>query len=203
MADIFKIKCQNGTAIEVRKGYKGRGYDFDENEEKKHAEERLLHRMSYLDEDEVDKIATVVDEEKEKEIKKKFEEEADAETKKLDAKARALQFIDQLTGAFPTAKQRYSDRLEINEYPQAARYKAMKNSTLNEISELSGTAITAKGQHIPNGKPPPGVEKLYLFIEGPDKNSVDVAKIELKRILEEAAILAHREAVGKRYNVAM
>jgi len=102
----------------------------------------------------------------------------------------------------PQSKQRYSDRLEINDYPQAARYKAMKNSTLNDIIEYSGAAITAKGQHIPTGKnPPTGIEKLYLFIEGPDKNSVDLAKIELKRILEESSILAHREAATRRYNV--
>jgi len=202
MADIFKIKVQNGTAVDVRKGYKGRGYDFDETEEKKHAEERLLHRLSYLDDEEVEKIERIQDEEKEKEIIKKFEDEKEQEANKIDAKTRAQNFIDHLTGHFPMGKQRYSDRLEINDYPQAARYKAMKNSTLNEISELSGTAITAKGQHI-QGKPPPGFEKLYLFIEGPDKNSVDVAKIELKRILEEASILAHREAIGKRYNIVM
>jgi len=169
---------------------------------KKHAEGKLMHRMSYLDDDEVEKIEKVQDEAKEKEIQKKVESEAETKTtEKVDAATRAREFIETLTGNFPVSNQRYSDRLEINDYPQAARYKAMKNATLNEISEFSNTAITAKGQHIPNGKPLPGIEKLYLFIEGPDKASVEVAKIELKRILEEASILAHREAIGKRFNM--
>jgi len=192
MADIFNIKCLNGTATEIRKGYKGRGYDFDENEEKKHAEDRLMHRMTYLDEDQVDKISNVVEEEKEKEIKKELEEEAEAEAKMLDAKERAQIFINNLNKAFPMAKTCYTDRFEINDYPQAARCVIMKNSTLNEICDISKTAITAKGQHIPHGKPPPGVEKLYLFIEGPDKNTIEVAKIELKRILKEQLLAQSR-----------
>ncbi|GFZ11675.1 P-loop containing nucleoside triphosphate hydrolases superfamily protein [Actinidia rufa] len=80
----------------------------------------------------------------------------------------------------------YEAELEINEFPQNARWKVTHKETLGPISEWTGAAITTRGQYFPPGKVPgPGERKLYLFIEGPTEQSVKRAKAELKRVLED------------------
>lgn len=80
----------------------------------------------------------------------------------------------------------YEAELEINEFPQNARWKVTHKETLGPISEWTGAAITTRGQFFPPGKVPgPGDRKLYLFIEGPTEQSVKRAKSELKRVLED------------------
>ncbi|KAM1324189.1 hypothetical protein PS2_044977 [Malus domestica] len=80
----------------------------------------------------------------------------------------------------------YEAELEINDIPQNARWKVTHKETLGPISELTGAAITIRGQYFPPGKVPgPGDRKLYLFIEGPTEQSVKRGKSELKRKLEE------------------
>lgn len=79
----------------------------------------------------------------------------------------------------------YEAELEINDFPQNARWRVTHKETLGPISEWTGAAITTRGQHFPPGKiPGPGDRKLYLFIEGPTEQSVKRAKAELKRALE-------------------
>lgn len=80
----------------------------------------------------------------------------------------------------------YEAELEINDFPQNARWKVTHKETLGPISEWTGAAITTRGQYYPPGKVPgPGERKLYLFIEGPTEQSVKRAKAELKRVLED------------------
>ncbi|CAH9136081.1 unnamed protein product [Cuscuta epithymum] len=80
----------------------------------------------------------------------------------------------------------YEAELEINDFPQNARWKVTHKETLGPISEWTGAAITTRGYYIPPGKVPgPGDRKLYLFIEGPTEQSVKRAKTELKRVLED------------------
>ncbi|KAE8671969.1 DEAD-box ATP-dependent RNA helicase 42 [Hibiscus syriacus] len=80
----------------------------------------------------------------------------------------------------------YEAELEINEFPQNARWKVTHKETLGPISEWTGAAITTRGQYFPPGRiPGPGERKLYLFIEGPSEVSVKRAKAELKRVLED------------------
>ncbi|XVE99571.1 hypothetical protein REPUB_Repub03eG0210700 [Reevesia pubescens] len=80
----------------------------------------------------------------------------------------------------------YEAELEINEFPQNARWKVTHKETLGPISEWTGAAITTRGQFFPPGRVPgPGERKLYLFIEGPTEISVKRAKAELKRVLED------------------
>ncbi|GMH20849.1 hypothetical protein Nepgr_022691 [Nepenthes gracilis] len=80
----------------------------------------------------------------------------------------------------------YEAELEINDFPQSARWKVTHKETLGPISEWTGAAITTRGQHFPPGKVAgPGERKLYLFIEGPTEQSVKRAKAELKRVLED------------------
>ncbi|XP_065881587.1 DEAD-box ATP-dependent RNA helicase 42 [Euphorbia lathyris] len=80
----------------------------------------------------------------------------------------------------------YEAELEINDFPQNARWKVTHKETLGPISEWTGAAITTRGQYFPPGKiPGPGDRKLFLFIEGPSETSVKKAKTELKRVLED------------------
>lgn len=80
----------------------------------------------------------------------------------------------------------YEAELEINDFPQNARWKVTHKETLGPISEWTGAAITTRGQYIQPGRiPGPGERKLYLFIEGGTEQSVKRAKAELKRVLED------------------
>ncbi|CAA6654797.1 unnamed protein product [Spirodela intermedia] len=73
-----------------------------------------------------------------------------------------------------TMPEHYVAELEINDFPQNARWK------------WTGAAITTRGQYYPPGKiPAQGERKLYLFIEGTTESSVKKAKAELKRALED------------------
>ncbi|CAK9152194.1 unnamed protein product [Ilex paraguariensis] len=85
----------------------------------------------------------------------------------------------------------YEAELEINDFPQNARWKVTHKETLGPISEWTGAAITTRGQYHPPGRiPGPGERKLYLFIEGPTEQSVKRAKTELKRVLEDITMQA-------------
>ena len=85
----------------------------------------------------------------------------------------------------------YEAELEINDFPQHARWKVTHKDFLGPISEWTEAAITTRGQYFPPGKlPAPGERKLYLFIEGSTENSVKKAKTEIKRLLEECTAAA-------------
>eukprot|EP00899_Mesostigma_viride_P004598 jgi/Mesvir1/14139/Mv12276-RA.1 len=83
----------------------------------------------------------------------------------------------------------YACELEINDYPQHARWKITHRETMAQITEFTGAAITTKGQYFaPNRPPPTGTErKLYLVIEGPTESIVKKARAEVKRVLEESS----------------
>ncbi|PIA15919.1 P-loop containing nucleoside triphosphate hydrolase protein [Coemansia reversa NRRL 1564] len=79
--------------------------------------------------------------------------------------------------------------LDINDYPQKARWRATNSDTLSQIIEQSGAAITTRGVFVPPGKPvPEGERKLYLSIEADTERAVERAKNEIKRILTEATL---------------
>ncbi|KAJ3688418.1 hypothetical protein LUZ61_017582 [Rhynchospora tenuis] len=85
----------------------------------------------------------------------------------------------------------YEAELEINDFPQNARWRITHKDTLGPISDWTGAAITTRGQFYPPGKiVGPGERKLYLFIEGPTESSVKKAKAELKKVLEDCTNMA-------------
>ena len=86
---------------------------------------------------------------------------------------------------------RFSSEIEINDYPQTARFKCMHRDTLQAIQEIANVIITPKGAYFPPGRnPPAGERKLYLVIESDTEANVKAARKELRRILEESAALA-------------
>ena len=96
---------------------------------------------------------------------------------------------------------RFTSELEINEYPQAARFKVLQRDSLVAIQEWTKVAITTKGAYYPPGRnPPAGERKLYLLIEGESEAAVKMARKEMRRILEEqAAISAPDDSNTNRY----
>ena len=94
--------------------------------------------------------------------------------------------------------ERFTAELEINDYPQTARFKVCNKESLSGITEFTKAAITAKGQYYPPGRnPPAGERKLYFLIEGETEAAVKAAKKEIKRILDEASVDAAPDASSR------
>ncbi|KAJ5135837.1 Helicase C-terminal [Penicillium bovifimosum] len=97
--------------------------------------------------------------------------------------------------------------LEINDFPQRARWSVTNRTNVSKILDATETSITTKGEFYPSGKQPgPGdLPKLYILVEGPDEISVTNAIHHLRSLLKEATLAAAddeaRAPVGGRYNV--
>ncbi|CAH1135794.1 unnamed protein product [Ceutorhynchus assimilis] len=81
---------------------------------------------------------------------------------------------------------KYEEELEINDFPQQARWRVTSKEALAQISEYSEAGITVRGTYVPTGKPPPdGERKLYLAIESTSDMAVSKAKSEITRLIKE------------------
>jgi ATP-dependent RNA helicase DDX46/PRP5 len=82
--------------------------------------------------------------------------------------------------------------LEINDFPQKARWAVTNRTNVAKILEATGTSITTKGSFYPPGKEvPAGADpKLYILIEGDTEVVVSKALSELTRLLREGTIAA-------------
>lgn len=86
-------------------------------------------------------------------------------------------------------KRAFSAEVEINDYPQHARWKVTHKGALDQIIEETECAVTTKGGFFQQGRnPPAGERKLHLLIEGAAEMSVARCKAEIMRMLEEAAL---------------
>ncbi|PFH59790.1 hypothetical protein XA68_11869 [Ophiocordyceps unilateralis] len=97
--------------------------------------------------------------------------------------------------------------LEINDFPQKARWAVTNRTNVAKILDSTGTSITTKGNFYPLGKevPPNGDPKLYILIEGETEVAVSSALQEMTRLLREATIAAvdadNRAPASGRYTV--
>lgn len=82
--------------------------------------------------------------------------------------------------------------LEINDFPQKARWAVTNRTNVAKILDATGTSITTKGTYYAPGKEPaPGADpKLYILIEGDTELVVGNALSELTRLLREGTIAA-------------
>ncbi|KAG8525566.1 pre-mRNA processing RNA-helicase [Bacidia gigantensis] len=82
--------------------------------------------------------------------------------------------------------------LEINDFPQKARWAVTNRTNVAKILEATGTSITTKGSFYGTGKEPQGSEnpKLYILVEGDTELVVTNAMRELMRLLKEGTIAA-------------
>ncbi|KAJ5137898.1 Pre-mRNA-processing ATP-dependent RNA helicase prp5 [Penicillium atrosanguineum] len=97
--------------------------------------------------------------------------------------------------------------LEINDFPQKARWAVTNRTNVAKILEATGTSITTKGNFYATGKDPGpnDLPKLYILVEGETEISVTTAMRELMRLLKEGTIAAAdsdaRAPASGRYNV--
>ncbi|KAJ1968343.1 pre-mRNA processing RNA-helicase [Dispira parvispora] len=85
----------------------------------------------------------------------------------------------------------YTAEIEINDFPQKARWRVTSKEHIDRITEVSGSAITTRGTYFPAGKQPAhdsDDRKLYLFIEADNTLAIEKAKTEIYRILTETTM---------------
>ena len=84
---------------------------------------------------------------------------------------------------------RYEEELEINSFPQTARWKVTSKEALAQICEYSEAGITVRGTYLKKGtEPAEGERKLYLAIEATSDMSIQKAKKEITRLIKEELI---------------
>ncbi|XP_076054170.1 pre-mRNA processing factor 5 [Oratosquilla oratoria] len=84
---------------------------------------------------------------------------------------------------------KYEEELEINDFPQQARWRVTSKEALAQISEYSEAGITVRGTFCPAGKnPPEGERKLFLAIESTSELAVSKAKAEIVRLIREELV---------------
>jgi ATP-dependent RNA helicase DDX46/PRP5 len=97
--------------------------------------------------------------------------------------------------------------LEINDFPQKARWAVTNRTNVAKILDSTGTSITTKGSFYPAGKEVQagGDPKLYILVEGDTEVVVTNAMRELMRLLKEGTMAAAdaegRAPASGRYNV--
>ncbi|CAF0885674.1 unnamed protein product, partial [Didymodactylos carnosus] len=80
----------------------------------------------------------------------------------------------------------FEEELEINDFPQNARWKVTSKETCAHVSEYADVGMTVRGQYYPNGKDPiPGDRKLYLALESLTERGLQLAKTEIARLIKE------------------
>lgn len=80
----------------------------------------------------------------------------------------------------------YEEELEINDFPQQARWRITSKETISHICEYAEVGITVRGSYFPPPKEPPfGERKLYLAIESANEKGLSLAKSEIARIIKE------------------
>ena len=85
--------------------------------------------------------------------------------------------------------QRFEEELEINDFPQQARWRVTSREALAQISEYSDAGLTVRGTYYaPGAKVPDGERKLYLAIEGTSELAVSKARLEITRLIKEELI---------------
>jgi len=101
----------------------------------------------------------------------------------------------------------YHATLEINDFPQKARWAVTNRTNVAKVLESTGVSITSKGNFYAPGQIPGADDapKLYLLVEADSENQVTQAMRELQRLLKEGAIAAAesdaRAPTGGRYSV--
>lgn len=81
-----------------------------------------------------------------------------------------------------------TEELEINDYPQRARWQVTRKGSLHDVEEFTGCVVTTRGNFYPAGRnPPAGERKLHLLIEGPNDEAVKTARRDIIQKLTEAS----------------
>jgi ATP-dependent RNA helicase DDX46/PRP5 len=81
----------------------------------------------------------------------------------------------------------FEEELEINDFPQQARWRITSKETISHICEYAEVGITVRGTYFPptEKKLPLGERKLFLAIESLNEKGLSLAKSEIARIIKE------------------
>lgn len=99
----------------------------------------------------------------------------------------------------------FHSTIEINDFPQKARWAVTNRTNVVKILDTTGVSITTKGNFYGPGKEPGenDLPKLYILVEGDNENVVTDAMMEITRLLKEATMSAEDTVRGPtgRYSV--
>jgi ATP-dependent RNA helicase DDX46/PRP5 len=99
----------------------------------------------------------------------------------------------------------FHSTIEINDFPQKARWAVTNRTNVVKILDTTGVSITTKGNFYQPGKEPGenDLPKLYILVEGDNENVVTDAMMEITRLLKEATMSAEETVRGPtgRYSV--
>ena len=229
MTDSFKEKVAKGEARWASSGYKGKGYTYDASEmtdvqKLAHMEKRqALIEAGLLDPDEdepkdqdqddnVDSGDAVADGDapaRGKEGAKGALANVSADVLAIPGMREALMIkagfvLPGDDGPTSTGDNHFVEELEINNYPQQARWRVTQKETTSRLQDEFQTAVTLKGQYVPDGKSPAeGERKLYLHLEAQSRQILQNCILEIKRLLNEETLKAgaRQGGGGGRYSV--
>ncbi len=107
------------------------------------------------------------------------------------------------SGGALTPKSYYTE-LEINDFPQAARYRVTHKDALSAVMDFSQALISVKGEFVPPNKSArEGQRRLFIRIDSHIEANVERALKEVRRIIFDAmSMAAERGALDfHRYNL--
>ncbi|KAH7080475.1 Pre-mRNA-processing ATP-dependent RNA helicase PRP5 [Paraphoma chrysanthemicola] len=93
----------------------------------------------------------------------------------------------------------YHSTIEINDFPQKARWAVTNRTNVAKILDATGVSITTKGNYYAPPKEPGETElpKLYILVEGDTENIVTQAMQELTRLLREGTLAAEESGAPR------
>jgi ATP-dependent RNA helicase DDX46/PRP5 len=103
---------------------------------------------------------------------------------KLNMKLNYIKQENQLDTSAETLRV-FEEELEINDFPQQARWRITSKETISHICEYAEVGITVRGAYFPPNKEPLGERRLYLAIESMNEKGLSLAKSEISRIIKE------------------
>ncbi|XP_076444646.1 putative ATP-dependent RNA helicase DDX46 [Babylonia areolata] len=117
---------------------------------------------------------------------------AEQKAEKINAKLgyRPIEEIEEQPAETPAETfKRYEEELDINDFPQTARWKVTSRDALAQICEYSEAGITVRGTYVQPGKEPKdGERRLYLAIEATSELAISKAKKEISRLIKEELV---------------
>ncbi|CAI5734115.1 unnamed protein product [Peronospora destructor] len=209
LAEGFEEKVKRGEARYHGSGFKGKGFTFDETERNEAQRTADLQKRQYeLDQGIlIEDSGAADDDDMEEPSKEQAGSAADKplvpagpkaipiDSEAMSAFIKAQKIIQNLdlqykgNGDGSSGENHFVEEIEINDYPQMARWKVTQKEASDVVAELTGAAVITRGSFIPAGrKPNPSERKLYLAIEGSTQSSVIEARRELQRILDETTL---------------
>ncbi|KAF2221212.1 hypothetical protein BDZ85DRAFT_266469 [Elsinoe ampelina] len=228
---LERIQAQHDAELaRQRRAFRGEGDAVEEEEEKKkdgdkeppHEDEIKVYAKNEEQPnapkaEKADQSIVDVNSEIKVERTEKISLPANTGGSRLDRAAAAAALINSRLGAHGTARPgasidnrgpdagEFHYKLEINDFPQKARWAVTNRTNVAKILESTGVSITSKGRYYKPGETPAVGDhpKMSLLIEGDTEPQVISAVRELRRLLNEAVAMGDGDSgkVGGRYTV--